>query len=319
MPASYKKINYSIRPAKSIERKMLSETLRKLTVFNLVENYRYVGFGSTYFSDFTLFHKTLGIHNMVSIEKDTNNKARFEFNKPFNCVKMEFGGSNDILPKLNWSEKTILWLDYDTKLDATSLADISYFCAFAPASSVLIVTVNAQPDEIREGEDPNTYRLQELKRRVGEEKVPLGVTGRELRAWDAAKVYRRIICNEIKETLMHRNGGLHPSSKLNFKQIFNFHYSDGAKMLTLGGLIFEEGQKALVAGCGFENLPFTREDSEPYLIEVPNLTYNEIRHLNTKLPTSSSFSAPTHNIPQEDIENYAKTYRWFPNFAETEM
>jgi hypothetical protein len=250
MTPSYRRINYSIRPAKSIERKMISEALRKLSVFGLVENYRYIGFGSTYFSDFILFHKSLGIHNMVSIEKDDFNRKRFEFNKPFDCIRLEFGLSNDVIPRLNWNEKTILWLDYDTKLDGTALADIKFFCAFAPVASVLIVTVNAQPDEIPGSGDINEYRLEQLKNRVGEEKVPLTITGKDLRGWDNAKIFSRIILNEIQETLNDRNGGLHPSSKLHFRQLFNFHYSDGAKMLTVGGLLFEEGQKFIIYSRG---------------------------------------------------------------------
>ncbi len=65
---SYRKINYRVRPAKSIQRKMLCDALLRLSFFEPVENYRYVGFGSTTFTDFILFHKILGIKDMISIE-----------------------------------------------------------------------------------------------------------------------------------------------------------------------------------------------------------------------------------------------------------
>jgi hypothetical protein len=55
MSSSYRKINYTLRPAKNIERKMLCEAFHKLHPFGKVQNYRYIGFGSTYFSDFILF------------------------------------------------------------------------------------------------------------------------------------------------------------------------------------------------------------------------------------------------------------------------
>ena len=46
MARSYQKVNYALRPAKNIERKMICEALRQLSGFCLVETYRYIGFGS---------------------------------------------------------------------------------------------------------------------------------------------------------------------------------------------------------------------------------------------------------------------------------
>ena len=59
--SSYEQINYSLRPAKQIERKMLIEAFRNLTEFGDIGSYRYIGFGSIYFSDFNQVHKSLGI------------------------------------------------------------------------------------------------------------------------------------------------------------------------------------------------------------------------------------------------------------------
>jgi hypothetical protein len=148
MTGSYRQINFSLRPAKSIERKMLCEAFRRLAEFGHVSDYRYIGFGSTYFSDFILVHKTLAIRNMLSIERDDFNKARFEFNRPFHCIKLYFGESNDVLPELGWRDvRTICWLDYDGKLDSSVLTDVRLFCANAVSGSVLVVTVNAEPDQ----------------------------------------------------------------------------------------------------------------------------------------------------------------------------
>ena len=54
MPKSYESVNYVLRPAKNIERKMFCEAFRRLAEFGRVDSYRYVGFGSTFFSDFSL-------------------------------------------------------------------------------------------------------------------------------------------------------------------------------------------------------------------------------------------------------------------------
>ena len=132
MPGGYEIINYSIRPAKSIERKMLCEAFRRLSEFGSLDSYRYLGFGSTYFSDFALFYRLLGLRNMISIEKDAANSQRFEFNRPFRCIDVKFSHSNDALPTLPWNERTIGWFDYDDKLDAGLLADVHYLSSVAP-------------------------------------------------------------------------------------------------------------------------------------------------------------------------------------------
>jgi hypothetical protein len=84
---SYETINYDLRPAKSIERKMMAEALQALTLFAPMKEYSYRGFGSPYFTDFSLVHRVLGIRNMESIEKDEYNKGRFVFNRPLGCSR----------------------------------------------------------------------------------------------------------------------------------------------------------------------------------------------------------------------------------------
>src|ERR1035438_1696889 len=107
MPPSYRAINYSLRPAKAVERKMMGEAFRRLHPFQRIEDYRYVGFGSIYFSDFQAVHRTLGISDMVSIEKNVSAEACFEFNKPYRSIELIFGNSSVVLPKLPWDKPTI--------------------------------------------------------------------------------------------------------------------------------------------------------------------------------------------------------------------
>ena len=151
--SSYETINYRLRPAKAVERKMLCEALRRLSAFGDIAKYRYVGFGSAYFTDFVLFHRALGIASMVSIEHDTDNEARFEFNKPFGCVTMKYMPASQALPALPWNERTIFWLDYDGQLDEEVLSDVAAVATRAVSGSVLIVSVNAHPDQINQVSD----------------------------------------------------------------------------------------------------------------------------------------------------------------------
>src|SRR5437588_11821501 len=97
MFGSGEKIDYNLRPAKQIERKMLCEAFRRLSAFDLIESYRYVGLGSFYFADFVLIHRLLGITNLVSIEAEGSKAQRFRFNRPYDCVKLRFDHSTIIL------------------------------------------------------------------------------------------------------------------------------------------------------------------------------------------------------------------------------
>lgn len=312
MPGSYESINYALRPAKNIERRMLCEAFRRLVGFGGVESYRYIGFGSTYFSDFSLFHKSLRITDNVSIEHDIKNRERFEFNRPYKCIKLEFGESNAILPGLTWDVRTIVWLDYDYALDQGVLTDVAFVCANAPSGSIIVVTVDARPEDLDK-------RLESLKSRVEEQKLPPGLTKSKLGGWGTAEVYRSIIANEINATINARNGGRPRGTKLLYKQIFNFHYSDSAKMLTVGGIIYDEGQSELEAKCAFEQLDFIKTGEEPYIIEVPSLTLKEIRHLDKQLPCDNLDHLNAPSIPAKDISSYAKIYRYFPAFVEAEI
>lgn len=311
---SFEKIAYNLRPAKSIERKMLVEALQRLSAFEHLASYQYVGFGSTYFSDFSLFHKSLGMTRMISIEQedDQNLKKRVQFNRPYKCIDIKFGRSTITLPKLSWEARTILWLDYDDKLNSYMLSDLKYACTNMRSGSIIIISVNAHPDEYK------CDRLAELRKRAGETKVPIDISKKDLAGWGTAKVYHRIITNEITEIVDIRNKGLTFEERLAFKQLFNFHYQDGARILTVGGLLFAQKEAELAAKCAFEQLGFIRESTTDCLIEVPCLTYRELRYLDRQLPNDVNV---THLdwLPDDDVQKYAQVYRYFPLFAETEL
>jgi len=322
MTRSYQKVNYALRPAKNIERKMICEALRQLSEFCLVETYRYVGFGSLYFSDFILFHKALNITSMISIEGelDKNIQKRFVFNRPFGCIDIRFGHSNNVLPTLDWNEDTIAWLDYDGRLDHNVLADVKTICSKAKAGSVLIISVNAHPGPEFEKDDSGEEksRLDRLKKLVGEEKIPIDISNKDLPSWKTAAVFRRIINNEIEQTLTYRNGGLLGAEKLRYKQIFNFNYNDGANMLTIGGVFFNQEAEHKVNNCAFERLQFIKLEDEAFKIEVPNLTYRELRSLDNKFPIKNGLPK-LDGVPEGSIRIYSEVYRYFPNFAEAEL
>jgi hypothetical protein len=312
--ASYTRINYSLRPAKNIERKMIVDVLRRLRAFAPLTDYRYVGLGSTYFSDFALFHKALNIQTMISIEQDEENAERFEFNAPFGCVQMRFGHSTSVLPTLDWQAETIAWLDYDGSLDGGILADVGFVAAEAKPGSVLMITTNAHPVSLTSAPG----RVEKLRADVGAENVPAEIDKpADLADWKLARACRQIFDNAIAATLRDRNAGLPDDAQMRYRQLFNFNYQDGAKMLTVGGLLYRADQEDVVEACAFDDFAWVKTDEEPYLIEAPNLTFREMRRLNEQLPRDADLEAP--GVPDEDVRRYETVYRYFPAFVDAEI
>lgn len=321
---SYHKINYRIRPAKSIERKMLCDALLRLAFFEPLENYRYVGFGSTAFVDFILFHKILGIKDMISIEKREEDKARFEFNNPFDCICIKYGSSNEVLPSLAWNPKTIIWLDYDGRLTDAVLRDIAYVSMNLVSGSMLVVTVNIMSDPLPNPRPPTekdvqNYRLERFRERVGGDKVPPKLKGKNLEGPEMAKTCGEVILNEIKQKLRNRNGLSSDERKVEYKPLFNFLYQDNAKIVTVGGIFYEARDKARLKQCEFENLEFIRSDEILYEIDVPILTHRECLYLDKTLPCGDSNDGTQIGLAEKDINNYSRLYRYFTTFAEIEL
>jgi hypothetical protein len=325
MSKSYREIDYRLRPAKNVERKMLAEAFGRLSRFARVDFYRYVGMGSLYFSDFILFHRALGFREMISIEKEENAtiKERFDFNKPFNCVDIKFGSASSILPNLSWDAKNIVWLDYNGKLNKEILADTFLVVSQIALGSIFLISVNSKILEITDNTGKPLPPVEALENAIGKNKVPVGTTKDNLTGWKLAEIYRQIITNEIEDALNERNVSLPVNERIQYQQLFNFHYEDDAKMLTMGGIFYTEDIKSTLDECAFQELDFYRSDEKAYpLGKVPLLTFKEIRALNSCLPfvdDDTEYKKSLPPISEEDKNKYARLYRYYPTFAETDV
>ncbi|MFC1926548.1 O-methyltransferase [Chloroflexota bacterium] len=310
---SYELVNYSIRLAKSIERKMIVEVCSRLRSFNSLEAYRYIGFGSPYFSDFSLIHRKLGICEMLCIEREAEDLPRFEFNKPFHCISIAPDTSSKILPSLEWSERpTIIWLDYDDSLNENILSDIDVVFSRVVSGSFFIVSVRASASDF--GDTPEKRRSK-LKQVIGD-KVPIDAELNSFSEREFPKLLWRIIDSEISQLITERNAGLGNNIRFEYSQALHFIYRDSVRIITVGGLVFQAGQRTQRDQCDFASLPFIKTGDEPYQIVVPKLTLKEIRALDEQLPDSTPSLS---RVPDTDIDAYAKNYRYFPKFVETEL
>ena len=144
MSDSGRTINYSSRPAKGVERKLICELVDKFPKSNSISKYRYIGFGSFYFADFILFHNQLNIDKMVSIEH-SEQEDRYNFNKPYKCIDMLFCDAQDALSRYHDFTPDVpdfMWLDYDYELNKDIISDLITASQKLVKGSFLFVSFN---------------------------------------------------------------------------------------------------------------------------------------------------------------------------------
>lgn len=320
MSASYNKIDYRLRVAKSVERRMLCSIFQSLDIFHPIEKYQYIGFGSVSFLDFSLFHRIMGLSNMISMEREEHDKSRFEFNKPYDCIDIKYGDSKDVLPLINIDNKTIIWLDYDSKLTTDILSDIDLVFNRLNSGSFFCVSYNAQQDT----EDNGKTRFEKLSERIDNKYFPEYLyKNPHLNKNQIRKVYFDIINNLIKEVIKNRklNG-----DDIDAQQVLFLNYNDGAEMNTLGWLFYSEQDKDKVQSVLNKEFSFVSIGESSFEIKVPALTYKEMRAIEEKFPDIENclrcFGKTKIGyglLNPSDIRNYFNIYKKFSLFAEINL
>ncbi len=308
MPPFRPKVDYSLRPAKATSRRMIVEALARLTPLMPVDKYRYVGMGSTYFRDFQVVHRRLGICDMITIEGDPRAEDRVRFNLPLACIEVVMKRTGDALPQIGLENRPhIVWLDYESRVNKGVLSDIEEAVGRCASASVLIVTINAErpPDDQREG------WLSE----VGD-----GRSEPRTRA-EYAQFSYRILREQIRAALGSRNAARPKEKHITFHQMFHMVHADGAQMLTVGGALVAEVDRHQWDKCRIGTLEFTRSGEEPCQIKIPRLTRREVQHLLSAIPDTRDKvreAASVAGIPARDAQEFAAVYRYAPLFVETE-
>jgi hypothetical protein len=305
---SFDKIDYSLRPAKSTERWMLLEALGRLAVFAPLVSYQYVGFGSPFFVDFRLIHRRLAVTKLISIEKELDRRSRFELNKPFDCIAMLWGESAEVLSEIDWSVPTILWLDYDYKLNASILGDLDRVVDSTKHGDCLLVTVDADPPL-------GAAQVEEIEEGLGELGGGVGPP-ESLAPWGLARHFYELMASTVSRALRVRGDGLE------WVQLWHFHYRDSVRMLTFGGIFVDEAERGVVDEGTFDDMPFTvREGEDPFVILIPKLTLTETGRIDTFMPDRTEEAVTDlgmYDIHRDQVERYAAIYRHAPAFHESQ-
>ena len=313
MPASYRLVNFKLRPAKAAERKMIVEMCSRLTGFSNLPGFRYIGLGSPFFNDFAMMHRRHGMTNLICIEREYGDKDRFMFNKPFDCIQLVWGESTDKLPGLQWNGiPSIVWMDYDDRINQGIMADIGTVVRQIEPGSMVLFTVQAEGKSFESGDRSALEGLRdEISDFLPSDAVPTDMRGKRFQ-----KLLRRIVDDEFKRALGQRNAATPAQNSVQYKQLFNVLYADGVRMTTIGGIIFRADQAQRLAACEFSDFEFLREGDDPFEIKVPVLTYREQMNLSAELPSEGPIPS---FLADGDVSAYSQVYRYYPTFIETDL
>jgi len=315
---SFRKVHYNLRPAKQVERRMLVDALLLLSEAGFqVRDYEYTGMGSIHFVDFVMFHKFLGIHSMISVELSSEIKDRIEFNRPYrNVIRTEVDCPiGDILAKLSQTEQHLVWLDYDNILAEYMLEDIAMAVSRMSSGSIFLITVDTELPGFCSGAVSETSPAE--TRAYFEKEA-----GRYLSPFLQDKDYRYENLFSINQTAIAGSiqTGLRGSGN-RFLPLFNFLYKDGHRMMTIGGMLGGDKERRKIRRSRLSKTEYARFslDEKPCEIWVPCLTRKELLYLDSYMPSDEGWSPKEFELKEDEIEQYKRIYRFFPNYAELLM
>lgn len=311
MTGSFDKIDYRLRPAKHAERHMLLEVARRLR-FDHVDRYQYIGMGSVGFVDHRLLHKGLGISRMVSFEAtdDANVQERFRRNVPLACIDMEFGYSTDVLPTLTYDLRSIVWLDYDDKLNRSMALDLRILAGQLKSGSLVFVTFAAGMPVDGKGAEKEIQRLAgDFPEFVGEQpKI------RDFEGIAYGNFGRRVLGELFSQALLEVDAAKEVADQRTLRQVCYFRYRDGAAMCTVGWVVCANRELDVFQACEFELLPYFRDAENSFHIKIPKFTPFEIAALERLVPSEGAMP-DIGWLSEDDRRDFCDIYRYLPNFG----
>lgn len=328
MNKSATSINYEIRPCKFVERRMFLASLsRILGAIRQGKDYQYIGFGGCSFTDFKLFHRELQIDKMISIEGDAYSNFKLDYNKPFNCIDIRRGQSYEVLPQIDISIPSVIWLDYDGVLKDYMFTDIETIFYTVPAGSIFIFSCNRELKRGNYNELDDTYESkinternqalspEELKVVFGD-LVPFNIDKDACASEKSYVVIKRMLDKKINSVLKDRFES--KGEMLQFKLLYNIKYKEkgGAKMYTYGGFVCNDIIN--MESVYIDDFDFIiKKDNDPiYTIDVPILTHKEAILLNQYMfdEKKERLLIEKEIVSEKDLKNYKKIYKYCPSF-----
>lgn len=305
MSTSYTQFNYELRPAKSVQRRMLCEAARYFLhkTDTKTKDTTYIGFGSIYYTDIILFHRELNINKIKSIEKNTADMARFQFNKPFGCIELIFDDFHNIVSDLDLDTTTIIWLDYDGPFSNKVLESISTLAQNVSHPTFLSITANTDirgdgEEKIKKIQKQTSLRYHNfhINKLFKANSSYVGLTHNNIHTF-----YGDIVTEVLNQKL---------ADPFDANQHFSFIHQDNAKMSTYCYFLTESNTPPP---------PYDFIKPNGHKINVPKLTQKEIRKLNELYDgndMTEKIKSSKINYLESQLDKYLKIRRYYPVFTQ---
>lgn len=308
-------VPYDIRPAKQVERRIFLDVLRLAAECDFpIANYRYVGFGANRFYEYLLFHKYLGITNMISLEKDVAMFKRAKFNRPYGFIEVVNQSSTEYLTNNSFDDDPMLfWLDYDGAIARDMVTDITTLGLKLKLDDFIFVTVSGRPPGIIQ-KSSMQGRLEFLQDRFGDFAGNIAQSDVENSKFPNAVF--KILDAAFRSAFAYRQDG-------RLELFLKIKYSDSCPMITIGGGLMTEDKANLFLSKLRTMFPFLGSGkSGAYSIRMPCITEKE-RVLFDLASTKNRSNSKERNKLKElgfrddELEAYKELIRHLPRYVET--
>lgn len=309
---SFDRLNYLVRPSKQVERRLFLEAFSKLAALGYpIPEYRYVGLGSVYYADFTLFHKYLYIDRMLCVEVKPIPR-RMQFNKPFAFVQVTMGPASSVPNRLARKRRHIVWLDFDSAITVDAAETIDGFLQVLAPGSVVMATVSADPRVCEQETIPDPEQERKLLDHYSQfnDLLEDPVKPADISRTELPGLVARILRSQIQLSLVGR-------PEIGYQQLFNYRYADGMQMVTVGGLL--ESASGSRLSTEFLAEDFVNTTADPLGISVPPLTVKERQYIDGHIRKSALVGRLPFELEGTLLKNYIKWYRRYPSYFEAMM
>jgi hypothetical protein len=310
-------ISYDLRPAKQSERRILLDLMQVAGDCGFpITNYRYVGMGANRFYDFLLIHKYLGINKMISLEHDPIMYGRAMFNRPYSFIDVRNDSISNFIETDSFTDKNLLWFDYDGGIGSDALADISALSTKLNKGDFCFITIGGlRPPAYERSDEPKVlaWMKDEFGDFAGE------VTATDVEKKNFPEAARKVLLSAFRYAFSTRQD-------CKFVPFLQVKYTDSFPMVTIGGALMDDDYSVRFKEIVDRTLPFLRLNEERlYEIKSLNLTERE-RVLFDRATTHSKPGSIEKNQRQkikklgftdEEINAYKELIRYLPRYVET--
>ncbi|TFH06560.1 MAG: hypothetical protein E4H14_10595 [Candidatus Thorarchaeota archaeon] len=319
---SSKEVNYTIRPRKQTERRIIVDILHFLeNKMNIpIRDMRYSGMGAVYFYDFVMLHKQLNIKKMTSIEADDETYPRCDFNKPFDFIDLRHLMSTDYLKgEVDWeNERHLIWLDYDGVLSHSMLCDLMVIDQNAAQFDICVITIEAKTPQKR-----TSKKQPDMRRDFQNAFSEFYPIGKKITDKDFPSILQSILLKCLTKGVREIRSDI--MGKIELRKLFSFSYADGARMYSLG-VIFLNDDNSILGKFDAAEKDHEFISSDINWIDriiIPNLTIKERMDLDENIDSlrcsgdcCELMSERNINLDRSEIEGYMKYYRFIPQYYE---